>query len=205
MNDRFDGRYNYLWYQIFDITKVFKEGVPIKTKKIIFRDTLAYDEDTMKNKLKNSSIKNFDSRYICILKIPSYYLGYKLDKGEYTPCIPLIRTKFDYFNGERCYIIPNLILGVYDIEKKQYIGNINYNPIFNPIGLQFTDEQISRMREMSIPGLVDYALKRRNIPYEILLEQDEKSKILDSSINYYISNPYRRILKKNNLGFREMT
>lgn len=182
--DIFEGHYRYFAYPVNDITAILKTGLLIKKTELEYRITsLSFHDENLQEWL-NINPNNY-SKYICILKIPTHYFGFIQENGKYTPCMPLIRSYFDWLDGEVNYVIPELILGIYNNKTKEYLENPEYNPFFDPNGLQFTDGQIFVMETCRTQRMVDYAKARRNIPYWTLLKQDEDSKVLMPVIEYY--------------------
>ena len=196
--DIFDNRYRYLCYQINDCKNLFIEGMPIKSPKInnTYKNIIAYNEEGFQKWLEIQNIKPKNNIKYCILKIPSYYFGFKKNEKEYTPCLPFVKTIFNYEQGESSYIIPELVLGVFNNKNKEYQENINYNPIINPNGLQFIDEQIYTMKNYCIPLIADYAFYRRYTLYKTLYEQDIKNQVFRESIIYYKRKDNNKDIKK---------
>jgi len=191
-NDIFDNKYKYLGYFIFKTDEIFEKGIPLRSKKInICLYNITNDAEVFKKWLENINHKIYTLKDICILKIPAYYFGIKNKNNEITPCMPFIKTTFDYVNGEKNYIIPELILGIYNTENKEYLPNPNYNPHFDPNGLQFLEEQILNMKEAGISNVENYAKLRSHIPYNILYEQDLLDKTFETACSYYIKKEYK--------------
>ena len=183
----FDERYRYLSYPINDEDKLFIDGMPIKSPKInnTYKNVIAYNEQGFQTWLQLQINAPASSKKNCILKIPSYYFGYRKSEKEYTPCLPFVKTIFNYEKGEASYVIPELVLGVYDDFTKEYKANPNYNPFFDPNGLQFIDEQIYTMKNHYSQIIADYALYRRYTLYKTLYDQDQKNQVFLESIAYY--------------------
>ena len=180
--DVFGGRYSYYAYTRKNIKSVFTKGMLFEGKN---PDTLlcgtSRNEESYLRYLREKT-KSWPLEFICIFKIPKHYFGDSVD-GKKHPPMPIVRTEFDYIYGEKEYLIPNLVLGIYNTRTKEFHKNPFYDPVYDPNGLQFVDEQIINM----CSRISKYALARRGIPYEVLKQQDELSGVFNSTIEYYNS------------------
>lgn len=188
-NDVFEEKYRYYAYPVeyYKIAPLGYASLPIKNKELENRIELSDFNELQLLEWLEEYANTYCSEFVCILKIPECYFGYLKETKEITPCMPLIITNFDYFLGESNGVSANFILGIYDTKIKEYTQNTNYNPFFEPHGLQFTDEQVETMKKYHNDTIVGYALARRNIPYLTLRRQDELSGVFNSTIKYYNS------------------
>lgn len=195
-------KYMYVACMIEDLESFLSKGMSLKrTGELVENQetVISYEEFNWES---GDYAFPFNSTYVGILKIPYDYYGGT--KENPTTMMPFIKSDFDYKNGFRDYVIPNLIFGILNTETKKFMENPLYNPIFDPTGLQFCFSQINTMKNLGskrvryLSGwkteydpcsirMAEAAEARRAIPYELLKIQDEIGDVFGPIIEHYNS------------------
>jgi len=192
--DNFDDRYEYYFYGVNNLANIdvyFNEGLIIKNENCLEQSftgiVLAYGLNKCLYEYANKH--NYDN--VFVIKIPAYYTGWVHRDGKVEPFVPLLLSK----DGNKV-IIPNLIYGVYNKNTEDYISNYNYQPIYDPSGLQYADMQLSHMYKFGYFDWYKEAFRRNSYSYEELKNIDCESQKWDRIIKHYSKNKIRRLIKK---------
>lgn len=135
--------------------------------------------------------KQHNFKYAYIIKIPNYYMGYIEHRdGSIEPPIPLWipTSQTDAYNRKISILTPHIIAGVYSRERNQIMPNPNYNPKYNPEGMQYANEQEENMLNSfhsEYLKWMEFARARRNFGYKDLKARDQKHNIWRGSLQRY--------------------
>ena len=129
-----------------------------------------------------------EHKSVFLIKIPKKYMALVLHRDNTIDFpVPLLK-KTDERNklNERVYMLtPNLVQGVYNSTTDMFITNPNFCPVFNPNGLEYSDEQINNFWAINQIQWVKYAESRKKYSYEQLYSEDTRRKSFDDYINSY--------------------
>ena len=142
-------------------------------------------EGELGKKLKEYS--GIKGNAVFVIKIPKYYLTPTILNGQLQQ-IPLPIWKLISKNGEHGDIsqfCPELVYGVYLVERDSFLQNPNYSPVHNPIGLQFDDQQIDYLLNNDAITMHDFAVSRNGKSFEELSVADCKSHCWDNALKQY--------------------
>ncbi len=197
-NNALDDRYNYYVYRMdknTDIEEIFNNGIVFGEENLLQHNILS---DVYEYGL-NNALRIYSDNHGCndliVIKIPSYYMGWIHRDNSLEPFVPLFKCFYDSKTGfEVRNLIPSLICGVY--KNNQYIENENYNPLYDPSGLQFSDRQINTMYRYRCFDAYMEAMCRNEYTYEVLKRKDEETSRWDRIIRHYNRKSFRRILSR---------
>ena len=124
---------------------------------------------------------------VFVIKIPKYYLTPKIVNGQLQQ-IPLpiwkkMPTTSEYEDISQ--LSPELVYGVYITENDSFIQNPNYSPVHNPIGLQFDNKQIDYLLNNEAIGMYNFAVSRKDKPFEELAQADDIAHNWDNVLTQY--------------------
>ena len=186
--DMFDNKYDYYFYKIENdkINEVLLNGIEIFSNQLtsdLKKVSISLNENNLLEKLRLIGNMNDDNK-ILIIKIPSYYMGWRHRNGVKESFVPLLKCFYDKeIFGVRTFLIPELIYGIYDSGKFTY--NEQYNMFFDPSGLQYTDEQIGEMYGLRCYNLQKQAFDRKMYNYDELKKYDTQGQIWVNTMKYY--------------------
>lgn len=201
--DNFDNRYNYYFYGItddVDINLCLKNGVKIPSRNVLSNISPLVNSHVNNDEL-DKIIKNYvdkkDFKYVFVFKIPTYYMGWVHRNGDMELFVPILLSTNNKDNvNKEIYVISELIDGVYVRDKSQYIINSDYNAFYDPSGLQFSDEQISKMYNYGCFDMALSGLGRNSYTYNELRTDDEINNTWGEVIKYYNSGKFKRVLSR---------
>ena len=64
-------------------------------------------------------------------------------------------------------------------DKTQFVENLNYSPVNDPVGRQFDNDQLMRFLDLRAEKLFDFGVARRKKTYEELCMEDLATKVWD--------------------------
>jgi len=137
-------------------------------------------------------------KYCYVVKIPKYYMGWMVHRdGSIEPPIPMwIPTGELDYNGRKTSILtPHLIAGVYSLERNQVMPNPNYNPKYDPTGMQYANEQIENMQlayDNKYSEWLKFARARKQFDFAELTRRDNDTNFWEAYMEQYES----KILEK---------
>lgn len=172
------------------IESLFNDGLKSRYGYSIHSTLARIDEtDLQKNGLENEIIgylghvEEYNS--VVVVKIPKKYFSNRHRDGKIDPALPVFRE----YSEPRCdwttLFTPRLIQGVYCRNINKSFTNPNFNPIFNPSGYQYAEEQIERFWAANAMDWINFDKARKGIPFEQLYVGDKSNKIWDQIVNYY--------------------
>jgi len=136
-------------------------------------------------------IKNYTSQHdfksTYVIKIPIQYMAQVVHRdGRVDTPLPFWKDSGnrDVHGRKTAVFTPHLIQGVYN-ENIGFVTNTNYSPIFNPNGLQYSDEQIAHFGAQGWAEWSDYAMTRNKASFDTLLKHDENRGTFDKAIEEY--------------------
>ena len=127
-----------------------------------------------------------------VLRIPREYLA---DPAYKSSNHPLPNHKMVNYKTGDCYIIPELIYGMYDSDTGVFHRNPNYNIKYNPAGLVF-DQYTADNVKNTHPEIYDFMYSRREIPYQKLKNLDTWNRQIEELCRYYNIDRTKEGLKK---------
>lgn len=154
-------------------------------------------EGDLEEKIKSySKSEKFDA--VFVIKIPKDYLPRKIKGGVVAstpiPFFKKIREKNTSFNA---VFTPHLIQGVYVKNSQSFVTNLNFNPIFDPSGLQYSDEQLEFFKNNMgfSPNITQWGVymgERRSYSFKALRDFDHKhhtfNRVMDDYSKIYGEN-----------------
>ncbi len=187
--------YYYLHKTIIDspekIESFFNEGLKSRCHYSIHSTMARINEQDLRNNGLEKEIKDYlgqgqDYNAVFIIKIPKRYLRDTIHHdGKMDPAIPMFREYSEedwYWNS---LFTPKLIQGVYcrDIDKS--FTNPNFNPVFDPSGCQFSDEQVTNFDSVNATDWKKMATDRKQYSFQQLYIGDKSSKTWDKVVSHY--------------------
>lgn len=173
------------------IESFFNEGLKSDYDYNMHSTLQPIDEKLLETKGLHQTIINYlgdsnDYNSVVVIKVPKRYMSRILHRdGNIDPTIPLYRS-FDGYDSEfSTAFTPNLIQGVYCRDIDKAFTNPNFNPVFDPSGLQFADEQIMNLNFFNLYNLTNSLKERRKIPFQKLYIYDKNSNRWDKIVDYY--------------------
>ena len=128
------------------------------------------DEDINNKKLEEVMKNATGGQYktVFLIKIPKDYMGLVLHHdGHMDPPIPFFKDEDEY-----TVFTPHLIQGCYNKTTGLFITNPNYSPIFDPNGLNFSDEQVNNFFALNKIKTVQFSNNRKKLSSEELRKFD---------------------------------
>ena len=192
-SDSFDNRYRYYFYGSNSNDDIFRNGLMIDDENLFqFSETsnvLLYGLE--KYIKKYADVYKFD--YVWVIKIPVYYLGWIHRDGTVEPFVPFL---MDINDEGKKKIISNLIYTVYNNSSQQCIYNEQYNPLYNPVGLHYSDKQLATMYRFGEFDWYSSGVNRNSYAYGELKKIDEEKRVFERIINHYSSGNIIRALRR---------
>ena len=208
--DMFDNRYDYYFYGVnnADIENVMSDGIEIDGSQLFGNLKKVYlngESLDLMDKVGNFAYENnFDN--VMLIKVPSYYMGWRHRNGVKESFVPLIKSYYDKSKlCVRTFVIPELIYGLYEKNSDEFRLNENYNVFFDPSGLQYSDEQIGNMYGFRCYNLQKNAFDRKMYSYDELKMYDTQSQLWVKTMEYYKSSKVKKLIlniNKNSNGRR---
>lgn len=176
-----------------DMISVFKKGLRSRFGKsddgfCRFGDTAtpAYWGAFCENNGLYSAIRRYGDRnkgsHVFIIRIPKEYRGSYAEDGSICPPMPTHRM-VDFTTGD-CYIIPEIIYGMYDTISGILYKNPNYNTKYNPNGLSYDHEAVWSLQFQS-PKWYNFAKQRIGLSYKKLKIIDELTGTFKEVCDYH--------------------
>ena len=201
-NNRFDNRFNYYFYGTncdVDVMECFNNGIDINNEKVfqhLYRSDI-YGDDIDSYILNCVKRHNYDK--VFVIKIPSYYVGWRHRDGKIEPFVPFLISSEDKTFKK---IVPCLIHGVYNSKSGNYLENEYYDSLYDPCGLHYSDEQLKIMYKFGLYNEYKTAVQRNTKSFEILQKKDEEDNAWERITNHYSYGKVTRVLKRiKNLMF----
>lgn len=185
--DEFDDRFQYFFHGTNNdnVENFFNNGLMSSRGNSITSTMYPMENDEIEKlglrAMEQRYCQQYGFKYCYAIKIPNYYMGWMIhrDNSIEVP-IPLwIPTdKISDVNCPVSIFCPHLICGVYRNDTQQVMPNPNYNPKYNPNGMQFAKEQEENMLLTSHPDYqqwLNFSRMRNGMKFEELKLKDEKS------------------------------
>ena len=206
-NDLFDNRYNvYLYgFKDKDINDIMDNGINIigySINKNLKRVYVDCDNDDMLLTKLDKYLRENNFSFGCVLRIPSYYMGWVHRNGVKESFVPILKHNDSI---KMNFLIPDLIYLFYDVCNKKIYYNDKYNAMFDPCGLQYTEEQIMKMYTYGCYDLHKMAFDRRKYNYDYLKKFDIDYCFWEKTMKYYKSSKLKKLIlsiNKNSKGKR---
>lgn len=146
-------------------------------------------DNVMKNYLGNGDEYNS----VFLFKIPKKYMADRVHRnGKIDPPVPFLKQNED----GTISIVSSVIQGVYCRDLNKSFTNPNFSPVFDPMGLKYSDEQIRNFWALNLTTWVEFAKSRANSSYNELCTFDKKNHNWDRVIQFY-SSIYGGTIKPN--------
>ncbi len=132
-----------------------------------------------------------EHKSVFLIKIPKKYMGLVLHRdGTIDFPVPLLKKtdeipRYGIGNGYVYRLTPHLIQGVYNKTTDMFVTNPNFSPVFDPNGLEYSDEQIKNFWSICQINWVKYAESRHKYSYEQLYNDDLKRNNFSEYMNDY--------------------
>lgn len=173
------------------IESFFNQGLKSKHYYSIHSTMARINEQDLQNNGLEKEAKDYlgqgeDYNTVFIIKIPKRYFRDTIHRdGKMDPAVPMFREYYEEGWDWNALFTPKLIQGVYcrDIDKS--FTNPNFNPVFDPSGCQFSDEQITNFDSVNATDWKKLAQARRNTPFSNLYANDRQQGTWNNIINHY--------------------
>lgn len=175
-----------------DMDDVFREGLRsrfarVGSKGFASLGSIFYPSNLEINNLYDSVRQYGNSvnrgHHVFILRIPNLYRGLVDSKGQLYPPLPTHRL-IDYSTGD-CYIIPEIIYGMYDTDTGILHRNPNYKSKYDPAGLVYDEETAEAVLCRNEFDWYKFMESRREIPYSQLLKRDRDYGVFNDICKLY--------------------
>lgn len=121
-----------------------------------------------------------------VVKIPKRYFRKITHRdGKMDPAVPMFREYSEQGYDWDSLFTPKLIQGVYCRDINKSFTNPNFNPVFDPSGCQYSDEQLNNFWTTNSIDWVNFAKARINSSFEQLYANDKTNKTWNSVVDYY--------------------
>lgn len=121
-----------------------------------------------------------------VVKIPKRYFRDIIHRdGKMDPAVPMFREYIQEGWDWNSLFTPKLIQGIYCRDITKSFTNPNFNPVYDPSGCQFSDEQIRNFETYNSYDWRNYGLARRNYKFDQLYMSDKQNKSWEQIINHY--------------------
>ena len=195
--EEFDSRFQYYMHGTNneDVESFFNKGLISKYGCSMNSTLTPIDNEDIEEMglrtIEQNYARQYNFKYCYLIKIPKYYMGWMVhsDDSIESPLpiwIPTNEKKSAY--GELKILTPHLIAGVYSAERGQVMPNPNYNPKYDPTGMQYAKEQIEYML-LSGNALyqkwVQFAQARSRFGYDDLKRKDIAGNIWSEHLKRY--------------------
>lgn len=173
------------------IESLFNDGLKSRYQYSIHSTLAKVEEETIKNNDIQNEIVSYlgnseEYNAVVVVKIPKRYFRDTVHRnGKTDPAVPMFREYYEdgwYWNA---LFTPKLIQGVYCRDLNKSFTNPNFNPVFDPSGCQFSDEQISNFDSYNGNEWRNLAIARRKIPFQQLYADDKKNDTWNKIMSYY--------------------
>lgn len=180
-----------------DYQQFFENGLYVYDKTNNITSTAEkLDSELINNGMLGNFMKNAlreTDENVILLKIPKLYFPQVLHRtGKMDVPIPFLYEK-ELPNPSDQYqidiypvIIPCLIQGVYS-KKYGFVTNENYNPVFDPSGLKFSNEQLEPVRNMKYDDYIRYNKRNNDYSCDYLYQFDKETGTWNDFTRYYSS------------------
>lgn len=183
--EEFDDRFQYYIHGTNNenIESFFNKGLICDRGNSIISTLTPLDNDDIENlglrAIEQYYAKRYGFEYCYIVKIPKYYMGWMIHRdNSIEPPLPIwipeSRNSGAYY-GKISILTPHLIAGVYSVSRDQIMPNPNYNPKYDPAGMQYSQEQIEYMLtsdNAEYQKWVEFAQARDGYNFEELKRKD---------------------------------
>lgn len=173
------------------IENVFNEGLKSNYDYSMHSTLAPIDENELAAKGLQQIVINYlgdseEYNSVFIIKVPKKYMSRVIHKdGSIDPTVPLYHSLEGYDTQFLTSFTPKLVQGVYCRDINKSFTNPNFNPVFDPSGSQFADEQITSLESLNLYSLANSLKERRKIPFQKLMYTDKNSNMWDKIVDYY--------------------
>lgn len=151
--ETYDKNFQYFFHGTnnSDVESFFNKGLISDRGNNIVFTMYPIDGETIESSdlrtLEKQYCQVHDFDYCYVIKIPNQYMGWMIHRDN-TIEVPIpiwIPTEQKGEFGKVSILCPHLICGVYSKQRNQIMPNPNYNPKYNPSGMQYAREQEENM------------------------------------------------------------
>lgn len=196
--EEYDDKYQYFIHGTnnSEIEKFFNKGLISDRGNSIISTLYPIDEEEIQSiglrEKEKRYTKYYGFSYCYIIKIPKQYMGWMIHRdNSIEPPIPIwIPTNNRSEIGKVSILTPHLIAGVYSAERDQIMPNPNYDPKYNPTGMQYSNEQIENMllsQHSDYGKWMMIARARNDFSFQELVDKDTKSNFWSEYLTHYQS------------------
>lgn len=177
------------------IESVFNKGLKSNYNYSMHSTLAPIDENELASNELQQIVINYlgdsdEYNAVFVIKVPKRYMSRVIHRdGNIDPTIPLWRSLEGYDSEFLTVFTPKLVQGVYCRDINKSFTNPNFNPVFDPSGSQFADEQITNLESLNLYSLANSLKERRKIPFQNLYMKDKNSNMWDK-VAYYYSQLY---------------
>ena len=174
-----------------DIESFFNEGLKSRYNYRIHSTLAPISEDTLKNYGLANQIVSYcgtgeEYNAVVVVKIPRKYFAEILNRdNKIDPSVPMFREYDDKSSNWTSVFTPKLIQGIYCRDINKSFTNPNFNPVFEPAGCQFSDEQIGYFNSYYLVDWLKFDKARKNCSFQDLYASDKAHKTWDAIVNHY--------------------
>ena len=174
-----------------DIESFFNEGLKSRYNYRIHSTLAPISEDTLKNYGLANQIVSYcgmgeEYNAVVVVKIPRKYFAEILHRNnKIDPSVPMFREYDDKSSNWTSVFTPKLIQGIYCRDINKSFTNPNFNPVFEPAGCQFSDEQIGYFNSYYLVDWLKFDKARKNCSFQDLYASDKAHKTWDAIVNHY--------------------
>lgn len=173
------------------VEDIFNHGLKSRHGYRLHSTMYKFENDVIERIGLDKIIKNYlgdgeDYNSVFLIKIPRrYFRDIEHRNGKYDPAVPLFREYKEEGVDWNALFTPKLIQGVYLRDIDRYYTNPNFNPVFNPLGCQYSEEQVANFWHTDSMQWVNFDKLRNTYSFEELYIGDLNRHTFDSIVRYY--------------------